>query len=324
LALSKQLVDLHHGKIYAKNNEGAGTSFVVELQKGANHFDNEEISKEAVKLKKTEPVQPVKKESDKETPEKSLKVLVVEDDLEIRDYIRSLFVLEYQVMLANNGQEGFEMAKNKLPDVIISDVMMPVEDGISMCRRLKTTIETSHIPIILLTARAATPYKIGGLETGADDYLTKPFNSDELVLKVKNILSARQAYLDKLSRTHDFDPKRIAVTSTDEIFLSRLMEITEENIENRNLTVEQIADYLNVSRALLFTKIKTLTGNTPKGFIKDFRLKRAVQLLEDTDLNISQVAHKSGFHDYRYFTKVFKTRYGVSPKEYSNNFAESS
>lgn len=322
LALSKQLIELHHGNIYAKNNEGSGTSFVVELLKGSRHFEGEEVIREVQQIDKVETKKTAQPEEIEPNAERNLKVLIVEDDLEIQEYISSLFANEYQVVLASNGQVGFEVAKNKLPDAIISDVMMPVEDGISMCRRLKTTIETSHIPIILLTARAATPYKIGGLETGADDYLTKPFNSEELILKVKNMLSARAAYLDKLSRTHDFDPKRIAVTSTDETFLNRLMEITEQNIENRSLTVEQIADHLNVSRALLFTKIKTLTGNTPKGFIKEYRLKRARQLLEDTDLNISQVAHKSGFHDYRYFTKVFKAKYGVSPKEHSKSNAE--
>jgi DNA-binding response OmpR family regulator len=315
LALTKQLVELHHGKIYVVDNSSLGSVFVVELIKGSAHFsktDLETLSTEVLKpILDNELV--IEEKNDKSA---KLELLIVEDDLEIREYIQSLFKGIYKVSLADNGLKGFEMAYRNAPDIIISDVMMPEMDGITMCGKLKTTLETSHIPIILLTARSATPFKIGGLETGADDYITKPFNSDELLLKTKNLLAARDAYLEKLARTHDFKPERIAITSTDERFLNRLVELTEENIENSNFTVEQIADHLNVSRALLFTKMKSLTGKTPKGFIKDFRLIRATQLLIDTDLNLTQIAHKSGFQDYRYFTKVFKSQYGVSPKEY--------
>lgn len=317
LALSKQLVELHQGSIYVENAPEAGSSFVVELKKGWEHFSQDQIVVEEPESSGPWDTFSAVEEPEKHADEKKLRILIVEDDLEIREYIKSLFQADFSILLASNGQEGFEVAKGKLPDVIISDVMMPKEDGITMCRKVKTTLETSHIPVILLTARAATPYKIGGLETGADDYITKPFNSEELVLKTKNIIAARTAYLEKLSRTHDFEPDKIAITSTDEKFLTRLMELAEKNIENSGLSVEQLADELHVSRALLFTKIKSLTGKTPKGFIKDIRLKRAAQLLEDTDLNISQVAHKSGFKDYRYFTKVFKGQYKMSPKEYS-------
>lgn len=319
LALSKQLVELHSGSIYALKNETVGTSFVVELPKGSSHFKQEEIIQVSNKLENN--VKPVSQPDlgVLSNDHKEYKVLIVEDEEEIQQYIRSLFTDKYHVLVAFNGQEGFEIAKTRLPDVIISDIMMPVEDGIAMCRRIKTTIETSHIPVILLTARTATPYKIGGLETGADDFITKPFDSDELVLKTKNILHARKAYLEKLSRTHDFQPEKIATTTVDEKFLKRLMEITEKHMENSLLSVEQIADELIVSRAVLFRKIKALTGNTPKGFIKSVRLKRAAQLLRDSDLRISQVSAKCGFKDAKYFSKVFRAAYNETPNEFVKN-----
>ncbi|MEP0418029.1 MAG: two-component regulator propeller domain-containing protein [Cyclobacteriaceae bacterium] len=323
LALSKQLVELHQGTLKAENNESQGSTFTVEIPTGKSHFNAKDIvvqekirgDSEVIFSSVPDKAEEVSKSERAEVS--MMKLLIIEDDPEIQDYIMSLFEGSYEVHTADNGEKGFEIAVKKLPDLIISDVMMPKMDGITLCRKIKTTIETSHIPIILLTARASTPYKIGGLETGADDYITKPFNSEELVLKAKNILTARTAYLEKLSRTHDFEPKKIAVTSTDEKFLTKLMELTEENIENSNLSVEQLAHELLVSRALLFTKIKSLTGKTPKGFIKDIRLKRAAQLLQDTDLNISQVAQKSGFKDYRYFTKVFKQYFDETPKDYA-------
>lgn len=320
LALSKQLVELHQAEIFVDDQESIGSTFVVVLKKGSSHFKKDDFkAKDDGFIKSHSSTEHLVSSDPNEVSGKKLSLLIIEDDLEIRDYIKTLFVDEFNVSLASNGLEGFELACEKIPDIIISDVMMPEMDGITMCGKLKTTLETSHIPIILLTARSATQFRIGGLETGADDYITKPFSSDELLLKTKNILTSRNAYLEKLARTHDFEPKRLAITSTDEKFLKRLIELTEANIENSNITVEQLADDLYVSRALLFTKIKFLTGKTPKGFVKEFRLKRAAQLLEDTDLNVSQVAHKSGFHDYRYFTKVFKSLFKVSPKEYSKN-----
>ncbi|MFT6855978.1 MAG: signal transduction histidine kinase/DNA-binding response OmpR family regulator [Cyclobacteriaceae bacterium] len=321
LHLSKQMVELHHGHIYVEEMETAGTTFVVELLKGSAHFNPEEINAfmgDASEVNANAVKEKNKEETDVQA-ESKLKILIVEDDEEVRQYVKSLFDLDYKVFEASNGLQGLEMASKHLPDLIISDVMMPKMDGITMCAKIKMTLETSHIPVVLLTARTATAYRIGGLETGADDYLVKPFNSSELILKVKNIFSARTAYLEKLSRTHNFDPKKIAVTTMDEKFLIDLMDLTEANIENSNLTIERIADELHVSRALLFTKIKSLTGHTPKGFIKEIRIKRAVQLLKDSDYTISQIAHKIGFQDYRYFTKVFKNKYLMSPKEFQKD-----
>ncbi len=319
LSLSKQIVELHSGSIFIEDNVERGSSFVVRLLKGTDHFDHKDLminEHTNDQYRKEEGTAVNEKKKSDTNIIKETKLLIVEDDPDVCEYLKTLFKDDYTLLIETNGKSGYDTAKRELPDIILSDVMMPVMDGITMCSKLKTTLETSHIPVVLLTARSSVAYKIGGLETGADDYLTKPFNSEELVLKIKNLVKTREIFLKKIVRIHNFDPEKIAVTSTDEKFLTRLVELTEEYIENSNLTIEQFADELHVSRALLFTKIKALTGQTPKGFVKNFRLKRAVQLLDDSDLKVSQIAYKCGFKDYRYFTKVFKSQYQMTPKEY--------
>lgn len=315
LSLSKQIVELHLGSIYIEDNEGGGSSFVVKLLKGSTHFGEEDLVRNEGNNKAYTNENEAKGSSNGKHALET-KLLIVEDDLEVCEYLKTLFKDEYFLLIEHNGKSGYDAAKREHPDVILSDVMMPVMDGITMCSKLKTTLETSHIPIVLLTARSATAYKIGGLETGADDYLTKPFDSKELVIKIRNLVKTRETFLKKIVKIHNLEPDKIAVTSTDESFLTVLLELTEANIENSNLSIELLADELHVSRALLFTKIKALTGQTPKGFVKNYRLKRAAQLLEDSDLKVSQISFKSGFRDYRYFTKVFKSQYGMTPKEY--------
>ena len=224
-------------------------------------------------------------------------------------------------MLAKNGQDGLKQALEQSPDLIISDIMMPEMDGIELCRELKCKIETSHIPVILLTARTGQIFRIEGLETGADVYLTKPFSPYELQLKVYNLLESRQRIRDRFHTVLKLEPKEITVTSADETFLVKAMEVVERFMDDPGFLVEVFAHELAVSRPLLFTKLKAITGQTPNNFVKSLRLKRSIQLLMDSDLGVAEIAYQVGFRDARYFSKCFQKEFGRTPSEYRNQLS---
>ncbi len=330
LAISRQMVALHGGKIYVQpqlNEKKQGATFVVEIPidkakikqeiNWEENYKNQQIQPYILSEIVNEPVvaQPTETEKISGTKEQPL-LLIVEDNADIRAYIHATLNDNYQIITAENGVEGLQKAKEQPPELIISDVMMPQMDGITFCRKVKTDIEISHIPIILLTARTAGLFKIEGLKTGADDYITKPFDPEELRLRVRNTIQARQEIKNKFARVLTFDPKEILITSADEVFLENAMTIVENNIDNYLFNVQQFATDLTVSRALLFTKLKALTGQTPNNFIKTIRLKRAAQLLKTQKLNVSEIAYKVGFKDPKYFRKCFKEQFNILPSVY--------
>ena len=329
LALSKEMVELHHGKLWVESEVGMGANFFVEIPLGNEHLSPEEIVDIEIPYKHVlaNMHSPQIKTPDftwlQETPDKSPTgaplVLVVEDNVEVLQYIKSIFESHYKIVSASNGLEGMEKAKQLNPELIISDIMMPELDGIAMCEKLKLDVQTSHIPIILLTARSAQVFKNEGLDIGADDYITKPFNPTELRLRVKNIIQNRHKMRQKFVRVINLEPKEITVTSADEEFLIRALEIAEKHIDDSSFTTDQFAYELAVSRPLLFTKIKSLTSQTPNNFVKTLRIKRAAQLLETRKLNVSEVAYKVGFKDSRYFSKCFQKQFDQTPSEYMNS-----
>lgn len=324
LSLSRQLVMLHHGRLELESQLERGSVFKVYLPLGKDHFDSKDFAKEvqmevanlpSVTLPSMAEVSEEQAASNGQTGQPLL--LIVEDNPEVQAYLIGIFAEEYKVSSAANGEEGLRKAVKEQPDLILSDVMMPKMNGFELCEKLKTELSTSHIPIILLTARTTLDDRIEGLETGADDYISKPFHPNELRLKVRNRLTQRQRLRAQFEKSPTFSPKEITVTSADEEFLNRLIELVEANINNPQFKIEQFAQELAVSRALLFTKIKALTNFTPKNFLKSFRLKRAAQLLESGKLNVSEVAYQVGFKEPKYFSKVFHKEYGCSPSEYS-------
>ena len=333
LAISKQMVELHQGKIFVQAEVQdpifqKGATFVVQIPLGQAHlkqknilngYPEEDIIENYTPIKKVKEPAPLAAKISKK--DKQPLLLVVEDNPEISAYIQEIFEDKYQVITAEDGMEGLEKTKKYLPHLVISDVMMPQMDGITFCRKLKSDFEISHIPMILLTARTASISKIEGLETGADDYVTKPFDPEELMLRARNIIQVRQEIRDKFSRILSFDPKEISVTSADEQFLENALRIAEDNIENYEFNVVQFARDLAVSRPLLFTKLKALTGQTPNNFVKTIRLKRAAQLLKTQKLNVSEVAYKVGFKDPKYFRKCFKEQFKEVPSEYGKNIS---
>jgi signal transduction histidine kinase/DNA-binding response OmpR family regulator/streptogramin lyase len=322
LALSKQMIELHQGSIRVESELGRGATFVVELPLGRNHLKPEEIVETEAVFKKNgivtnkDFVLNELEESVATAPTDAPLLLIVEDNPEISAYLQHTFRTEYRLLTAPDGKTGLQLAKKHLPDLLLSDVMMPQMDGNTLCQKIKTDLKTSHIPVILLTARTEQAFKIEGLQTGADDYVTKPFYAEELRLRLRNLLQNRQKMREKFVRVLHFEPKEITVTSADEDFLQRALAIAEKHIEDADFTAEQFAYELAVSRPLLFTKLKALTDQTPNNFVKTLRLKRAAQLLAQRKLNVAEVAYKVGFRDTRYFSKCFQQQFQKTPSEY--------
>ncbi|MDQ1353674.1 MAG: hypothetical protein QG657_3981, partial [Acidobacteriota bacterium] len=224
--------------------------------------------------------------------------------------------LVYTVVEAGNGKEGIEKAREIIPDLIVSDIMMPGIDGVELCRKMKTDIKTSHIPIILLTAKASEQSIIQGLETGADDYITKPFNPKILSVRVKNLIELRRQLQQKIQKQMLLQPAEIAVSSMDRQFIEEIQTAIDKNLSNSKFNVEDLSKKLYMNRATLYRKMMALTGEPPVDFIRSYRLKRAAQLLRDKFGTVSQVAIAVGFDNPAYFAKCFKEKFQQLPSSY--------
>ena len=327
LALTKELVELHHGEITVSSEVRNGTSFSVRLPISKNQFKPEEIVEEPLEKDissvVTMPLEDAEVESSKKETKPVKKsvpaVLIVEDNADVRSYIRSYLDEDYRNIEAKDGEDGLKKAINKMPDLIISDIMMPKMDGVELCKRIKTDERTSHIPVILLTAKADVESRIEGLETGADDYVTKPFDANVLQVRVKNLIEQRKALREKFGRDAVIEPKEITVTSTDEKFLHKAIDTIEENISNPRFNVEEFRKEMYMSRMQLFRKIHALTNRSPSAFIRTMRLRRATQLLDQNFGNITEVAYEVGFNNLSYFAKCFRELYGISPSHYQQS-----
>jgi signal transduction histidine kinase/ligand-binding sensor domain-containing protein/DNA-binding response OmpR family regulator len=337
LSLVKSILEQHGGNVRAENRLGEGASFVCNFPLGNGHFKPEQIVSET--LEQTAEKQFVRPSASTSLGEKAPQnipaesappahpsepgltrrphLLIVDDNPDIRAYLRENLSADYEISEAADGQEALESALSVSPDLVLSDVAMPRMDGIELCRRLKTDLQTSHIPVVLLTARTALMYKIDGLETGADDYVTKPFNMQLLSLRIKNLIQTREALREKFGRTFDFSPSAVAVSSLDERFLQNLLETVERHIDESEFSIDDLAHALAMSRIQLYRKLKALTGETPNNVIRTIRLKRAAQLLATRQFNVSEVAYKVGFTDLKYFRERFREQFGVNPGEYA-------
>ncbi|UCH95422.1 MAG: response regulator [Candidatus Aminicenantes bacterium] len=344
LALAKELLDLHHGNIDVHSTEGKGTEFIIRLPMGTGHLKPEEIvesSQTPFKQKKPKEITNLYTPEDKETLESEIDttredeiesvennepgetdaaersiILIVEDNVEVREYIKGALEPLYKVAEAADGREGIQLAKDIIPDLIISDIMMPEVDGYELCKTLKKDIETSHIPIILLTAKASEESMARGLETGADDYITKPFNTKLLCLRIKNLVDLRRQLQLKIQRQKQLLPAEIPVSSLDEKFLKEFQELIEKNLSDPEFTAEKLSKKLYMGRATLYRKIQALTGEPPRQFIQSYRLERAAQLLKANFGNITEVAFEVGFSSSAHFTKCFKEKFHQLPSTY--------
>jgi YesN/AraC family two-component response regulator len=247
------------------------------------------------------------------------KILVVEDNAQLREFIISSLGDPYDYMEAANGKEGAVMAEEQLPDIIISDIMMPEQDGIQMTRILKKNFSTNHIPIILLTAKATEESKLEGLQIGADDYITKPFNKTELELKVSNAITSRIKIREKLRLELFKTAPAIKVQSADEQFLAKVKDTIQSKLGDENLSVDMLAAEIGLSRAQFYRKVTALSGYPVNELIREFRLQKSTQLLNQKWGPVAQIAYEVGFSNPSYFSKCFKDRYGVMPSEYSSS-----
>jgi DNA-binding response OmpR family regulator len=264
-------------------------------------FDSEEKEEEIVK----EPV-----------AHKKEIILVVEDNADVREYIRGTLQPGYTVKEARDGEEGLRQAGEIVPDLIICDIMMPGMDGYELCRTLKTEIATSHIPVILLTAKAAEENIIKGLETGADDYITKPFNTKMLMARIRNLIELRRHWQQTWNREMTLQPTGMTVSEVDKKFIKELKQVMEKNIPDTEFNVDQLCRKLYMSHATLYRKIHALTGETPTDFIRSYRLKRGAELLKKGVGTVLEVALEVGFSSANYFTKCFKKKFHQLPTEY--------
>ena len=323
LALTKELIELHGGTISVTSQFGNGTAFTLRLPKGAEHLSANEIVKEPINESIFEPIEidldaSPQAQGASNGAKKPL-VLVVEDNRDVRQYIRDFLADAYHIREAENGRAGFDLAVDKLPDVIISDVMMPEMDGYELCRTLKTNACTSHIPVILLTARAAEADKLAGLEIGADDYIIKPFSATEVRVRVKNLIEQRRRLRQAFSKKLDVAPSEITVTSMDQQFLKRAIDYVEAHMGEAAFSIEHMAYDIGVSRMHLHRKLKALTDLTPSQFVLILRLKRAAQLLSQHAGTVTEIAYDVGFQNPSYFSACFRKQFGVAPSEYVHN-----
>ncbi len=317
LALTKELVDLMGGTILVESEVATGTIFMVNLPMEeilTGQLDNIDYPKHTDYDELFETLEA----ENKITYTKLGTVLVIEDNNDMRYYIKELLAQDYEVLEAVNGKEGLLKATKRMPDLIITDLMMPQMDGTTLCKKLKTDISTSHIPIIMLTAKAGIENKLEGLETGADEYLIKPFNVKELQMRVKNLIRQRQELRKLFSNNGSLDPKDVTVTSLDDKFLTKVLHLLETKHSDPDFGVPQMQSELAMGKTQLHMKIKALTNQPPGELLRNFRLKRATQLLSKKSDSISQVAYSVGFNSLSYFTKCFKDYYGSSPTEYFN------
>jgi len=243
-------------------------------------------------------------------------VLVVEDNADVRRYLRSYLDKEYRVEEARDGSAGLERARASMPDLVLSDIMMPVMDGTAMCKALKEDERTSHIPVILLTARAAEESKLEGLELGADDYILKPFDARELLARVKNLIELRKKLREKYRQQVIMKPGDVSVASTDQRFLVKLNAAIEEHLGEAEYDTEELAHDMCMSRMQLNRKLHSLTGHSTHELVREFRLERAAELLGKHAGNVSEVAYEVGFNSLSHFARVFRERFGVAPSDY--------
>ena len=330
LALTKKLILAHKGFISVESIPEKGSTFYIWLPANNKNYSKDQIKDnnhsslfiDKKIIEQSIPLEQIPSDNQinqKRANKKSQTLLIVEDNDQMRAYISDILAPHYNIVEATNGKEGLDKALAVGPDMVITDVMMPVMDGLELCRLLKKNVNISHIPVVMLTAKNTIEHQIEGLERGADQYISKPFKIEQLLLTVKNLLETRKNLQLQFSGIKIPEPKEVSVTSADEKFLSKMIETIETHISDPDFTVEALAQQIGLSSVHLYRKTKSLTGMAPNNFIRSFRLKRAAQLLKQNKLRISEVAYLVGFSDPKYFRKCFKTEFGKTPTEYTKN-----
>lgn len=326
LSLSRDLTRLMHGNISVTSKQNSGSTFVVRIPLGKNHLNENEfvVVKNAPEVAKTTEelnVAYLNSDSDESEAARSnkgkLSVLIIDDNRDLRNQLYDNLSSLYNVSLAVDGVGGLKKALDIMPDLIITDLMMPKMDGMELCRKLKENELTSHIPIIILTAKDTLVDKIEGLQTGADDYIPKPFNMSELKVRIANLIGQRKKLRERFGKEITLEPGDIIITPADEAFINRAISIVEKHIKDEKFNPVVFREEMNLSRSTLARKLSAVTGQSPSEFTRIIRLKRAAKLLKQKFGNVTEVAYEVGFNDISYFNRCFKKAYGISPAEYA-------
>ncbi|MCD4729898.1 MAG: response regulator, partial [Bacteroidales bacterium] len=335
LALTKELVELHHGKISVESELNKETTFTVFLPMGKEHLKEEELVESDVRKDsygESESWEAIPDQfieiQDQETTiiDNALEgdskplILIVEDNDDLRSYVRSYLTDDYLISEAIDGEMGLNKAIDKIPDLIVSDVMMPKMDGIEFTRKIKADERTSHIPVILLTAKAAREDKLEGLETGADDFLTKPFDPDELLVRIRNLIQQRRKWkeiiLKNIGSVNQLSSS--GITSMDQKFLKKAVVVVEKHISDSEFSVELFGKEMAMSRVQLHRKLTALVEQSASEFIRTIRLNKAAIFLKEKSGNIAEIAYGVGFSNPSYFSECFRKQFGKLPSEYSD------
>lgn len=321
LAIVKAFTELHHGEISATSVEGKGSTFTINIpvrQKGEVTNQSTEKIEQLVEPSSAQEVPNQARHIDEliqphqtDKPE----VLIIDDNIDIRTYLRSVLSEKYNVSEASDGKVGLELARKIVPDIVLSDIMMPVMDGLEFCQQLKTDKAISHIPVILLTARSLDEQRVEGYEHGADAYISKPFSLRLLLSRIDNLIESRKKLSQTWSKGVEDDEIGNISNEIDKSFLKQLRKIIQENLANSDLSVEQIGDEIGLSRVQLYRKVKALTGYSPVEIVRKARLTRARHLLQTTERTVSEVAYAVGFSTPSYFSKCYKDEFGENPKK---------
>ncbi len=329
LSLVKELVEMHHGTISVASTPQQGSIFKVSFLKGMSHLQQDKeiefiLSDKKVSRSDSQEEVPGEVNNENHTQQS---LLVVEDNEELRGFLKEMLLSEFHVIEAENGLEGYKKTQDFLPEIVISDIMMPIMDGLDMVKMIKENKDTCHIPIVLLSAKSSLDDRIKGLEQGIDDYITKPFSTTYLKVRIISLIrqrkllqeNFRQVLLSEkapLTVRQELAPSTPQLSSYDKQFLEQLISFMEDNISNSELAVDDIANALAMGRTVFYKKVKSILGISPIDFISEIRIKRAIQLLDSGEQNISQIAFLTGFDDPKYFSRCFKKQVGVTPTQY--------
>jgi len=328
LALVKQFVQLHHARIEVDSQPGRGSDFILTFKRGKHHFEQDQNVQFRIEDSSQfqEDMSLTTSDEAQQEDTDTVKILVVEDNDELRDFISKILSADYQVLTATDGQEGLTVGKQQWPDLIITDIMMPRMDGFEMIHRFKEDPDLYAVPVIALTAKGAMDDKIHGIEMGVDDYVLKPFSSAYLKARVAALIQQRKRlqrhFMDLLSQggnaltRRSIEPDMPDITPADELFIQEVMAFIEKNIDNAELTIDQFADAMKMGRTVFYNKIKSTLGLTPIDFVQEMRIKRSVQLMKSGNFTIAEIAYQTGFNDPKYFSRSFKKHMNATPSEY--------
>ncbi len=321
LSMVKDLLDLHHATIEVQSEVGQGTVFTILLPIDKDCYSEAELvpTDEVTGIKRMDAAmkgEVVLEQEETGTPTEEHTMLIVEDNVELLDLMFHIFSRRFQVLIAHHGVEALEVMKSHEIDIVISDVMMPEMDGLTLCRQLKTNIETSHIPVILLTAKNSPDDRVECYNAGADGYIAKPFELKVLEARISNFLANKQVRQKEFVEDTTSDTEKLDVSPIDQQFIDRLIAVIEEKMSDDELDVNMLADAACMSKSSFYRKVKAITGISPVEFVRNIRMKHAVSLLQDEEMSIADVAYAAGFSNPKYFSTCFKEQFGVSPKEY--------